>query len=44
MRTKLEGAGTTVLIDSEAPFVIIGERVDPSGRRRLAESLGRGDM
>lgn len=44
MRTQLEGVGKKVLIDSEGAFVIIGERINPSGRRRLAESLVRGDM
>ncbi len=44
MRTTLEGTGRTVLLSSEAPFVVIGERVNPSGKRGLAESLRRGDM
>jgi len=40
----LEGLGETIAIDSEGPFVIIGERINPSGRRRLTESLTQGDM
>lgn len=44
MRTLLEGAGTKVTIDTEGRFVIIGERINPSGRRRLAQSLAQGDM
>ena len=44
MRTLLESFGKTVTIDSEGPFIIIGERINPSGRRRLAESLAQGDM
>jgi len=44
MGTLLESVGKTVTIDSEGPFIIIGERINPSGRRRLAESLAQGDM
>jgi len=33
-----------VAISERASFVIIGERINPSGRKRLAESLGQGDM
>lgn len=44
MRTLLEGAGSKVTIDSEGAFIIIGERINPSGRGRLAESLAQGDM
>lgn len=44
MRTLLQGVRKKVTIDTEGPFVIIGERVNPTGRRRLAESLSRGDM
>lgn len=44
MRTLLEGVGMTMMIDSEGPFVIVGERINPSGRKRLAESLVQGDM
>ncbi|HAL60848.1 MAG TPA: hypothetical protein DCP08_00385, partial [Chloroflexi bacterium] len=44
MRTVLEGTGRKIAIDAEGPFVTIGERINPSGRRRLAESLAQGDM
>ncbi len=44
MRTLLEGTARKVTIASEGPFVIIGERINPSGRRRLAESLAQADM
>jgi 5-methyltetrahydrofolate--homocysteine methyltransferase len=44
MHTTLEGTAKTVLIGSEVPFVVIGERINPSGKRNLAESLRRGDM
>jgi 5-methyltetrahydrofolate--homocysteine methyltransferase len=44
VRTVLEGAGETVAIDSGGPFVVIGERINPSGRELLAELLVKGDM
>ena len=44
MRTVLEGPARKVTIHSEGPFVIIGERINPSGGRRLAKSLAQGDM
>lgn len=44
MHTLLEGVGMKVVIDTEGPFVLIGERINPSGRRRLAESLTQGNM
>lgn len=44
VRTVLEGAARKATIDTEGRFVIIGERINPSGRRRLAESLTRGEM
>jgi 5-methyltetrahydrofolate--homocysteine methyltransferase len=44
VRTVLEGVGERVAIDSEGPFVLIGERINPSGRESLAELLARGDM
>lgn len=44
MRTLLEGAAKKVAIDSEGPFIIIGERINPSGRKRLAKSLAQGDL
>jgi len=44
MRTLLEGIGKKVVVDSEGPFVIVGECMNPSGRKRLAESLAQGDM
>lgn len=44
MRTLLESFRKTVTIDSEGPFIIIGERINPSGRKRLAESLAQDDM
>ncbi len=36
-------AGTKVRIGDDDPFVIIGERINPTGRTALAEELKRGD-
>lgn len=44
MRTLLKGVGMEVTVETEGPFVIIGERINPSGRMRLADSLAQGDM
>jgi len=44
MDTCLSCNAEQVVIGPERSFVIIGERINPSGRRRLAESLGQGDM
>jgi len=44
VRTLLEGGAKKVTIDCGGPFVLIGERINPSGRRRLAESLAEGEM
>ncbi|GIU98102.1 MAG: methyltetrahydrofolate--corrinoid methyltransferase [Actinomycetota bacterium] len=43
-RTRLEGPGGEVVIADDEPFVLIGERINPTGRRRLTEELIAGDM
>ena len=40
--TLRSGAGTGVAIGDAHPFVIIGERINPTGRKRLAEELKQG--
>src|SRR5207247_11210413 len=37
------GAGTEVRIGDPHPFAIIGERINPTGRNRLAEELKEGN-
>jgi len=44
MRTLLEGTARKATIDIGGPFVVIGERINRSGRKRLAESLAQGEM
>lgn len=44
METFLRGSGQSVIISPERPVVIIGERINPTGRKRLAAQLRRGDF
>jgi 5-methyltetrahydrofolate--homocysteine methyltransferase len=41
--TLRSGAGTEVMIGDAHPFVIIGERINPTGRKKLAEELKQGN-
>jgi 5-methyltetrahydrofolate--homocysteine methyltransferase len=43
MDTILRSATKTVTIGAGHPFCIIGERINPTGRKRLAEELKAGD-
>jgi 5-methyltetrahydrofolate--homocysteine methyltransferase len=44
MDTVLRGRSTTVTIGAGHPFCIIGERINPTGRKKLAEELKNGDF
>jgi 5-methyltetrahydrofolate--homocysteine methyltransferase len=44
MDTVLRGKAKTVTIGSGRPFCIIGERINPTGRKKLAEELRGGDL
>lgn len=44
METKLRGTGQVVVIGRHRPTVVIGERINPTGKRRLAEALASEDM
>jgi 5-methyltetrahydrofolate--homocysteine methyltransferase len=44
MDTVLQGRSKTVVIGAEQPFCIIGERINPTGRKRFAEELRAGDL
>lgn len=44
MRTRLDSGGETVAIDSQGPLVMIGERIDPSGKELPSEALAQGDI
>lgn len=44
METILSSKTKTVAISSDQPFVIIGERINPTGRKKLAAEMAAGDM
>src|SRR5215218_1538560 len=44
MDTVLQGRSKTVLIGATQPFCIIGERINPTGRKRFADELCNGDL
>lgn len=44
METIISSKTKSVVIGPECRFVIIGERINPTGRKRLAHSLAQGDM
>ncbi len=44
MDTVLESRSKTVVIGAEQPFCIIGERINPTGRKRFAEELKADDL
>ena len=44
MNTVLSSKTKTVVISPENPFVIIGERINPTGRKKLAGELAVGDF
>lgn len=44
MDTVLRSRSKTVTIGSEQPFCIIGERINPTGRKAFAEQLRGGDL
>ena len=41
--TVVTSASKEVRIGFERPFVVIGERINPTGRKILAEEMSRGD-
>lgn len=43
-RTTLESATRTVVIGFDEPFCVIGERINPTGRKKLAAELEAGDF
>jgi len=44
METRVLSATTEVLITDKVPTVLIGERINPSGKKKLAEALKNGDF
>ncbi len=43
-RTVVGSASREVVIGVDQPFVVIGERINPTGRKLLAEEMKRGDF
>src|SRR5260370_19052973 len=44
METRLTSRGREVVISGDRPFVIIGERINPTGRKVLAAEMKEGRM
>jgi 5-methyltetrahydrofolate--homocysteine methyltransferase len=44
METKISSATKEVIISGDRPTVLIGERINPAGKKKLAESLKAGNM
>jgi 5-methyltetrahydrofolate--homocysteine methyltransferase len=44
METILKSARRTVISSPEKPTVLIGERINPAGKKRLAAALGEGNL
>jgi len=44
MKTRVSSATKEVLISDDQPTVLIGERINPTGKKKLATSLQAGDM
>jgi 5-methyltetrahydrofolate--homocysteine methyltransferase len=44
MHTRISSHSQEVIIGPDQPVVIIGERINPTGRRKLAAALEAGDM
>ena len=44
MHTVLESPSKTVVIGADRPFCVIGERINPTGRKKLQVELQNGDL
>ena len=44
MNTELKGLGKKVVIGAGRPTVILGERINPTGKKKLAAALTAGDL
>jgi 5-methyltetrahydrofolate--homocysteine methyltransferase len=44
VKTIVSSGSRTVVIGPDEPFVLIGERINPTGRKKLAEEMRRFDM
>jgi len=44
LKTELSSRNKTIFIGPDHPFTIIGERINPTGRKRLAAEMAAGDF
>src|SRR5512135_3336363 len=44
METVLRSKNKTVIVGPGQPFVVIGERINPSGRKKLGAEMAAGDF
>jgi len=44
MKTELTSKTKKAVFDTEGPFVVIGEKINPTGRKKLAAALQEGNM
>ena len=44
MKTELTSKTKKAVIDTQGPFVVIGEKINPTGRKKLAAALQEGNM
>ncbi len=44
MKTLLRSSTNEISITDEGPFIIIGERINPTGNKRLSKALTEGDL
>ena len=43
-KTVVSSAAKEVVIGFDQPFVMIGERINPTGRKMLSEEMSKGDF
>jgi methanogenic corrinoid protein MtbC1/uroporphyrinogen-III decarboxylase len=44
LETRVSSATKTVIIGPRHPLAVIGERINPTGRKRLAQAIEKGDL
>jgi len=44
MKTSVKNTAKEVVISAEQPFAVIGEKINPTGRKKLASALKNGDL
>lgn len=44
MKTELTSKTKKAVIDTEGPFIVIGEKINPTGRKKLAAALQEGNL